>query len=148
MKLCIKALCAMSSCAAMLQACGDDGDGGTAGMSGDACLQPLELECDPRYPATFEQIHQRLIDRTCNAAPCHGVSRAGNLMFGNADAAYARLLNDEVDEPLVIPGDPECSLLMKRLESEDPDFVMPVRDPLDDDELCAIRQWIANGAER
>lgn len=117
-------------------------------MSGGACLQPLELECDPRYPAKFDQIYERLIEGTCSAAPCHGAARAGNLMFGDADAAYARLLNDDVDDPLVIPGDPECSLLMKRLESDDLDFVMPVRDPLDDDELCAIRQWIANGAER
>jgi hypothetical protein len=69
-------------------------------------------------------------------------------MFGDADAAYARLLNDDVPDPLVISGDPECSLLMKRLESDDLDFVMPARNPLDDDELCAIRHWIANGAQR
>jgi hypothetical protein len=69
-------------------------------------------------------------------------------MFGDADAAYDRLLNDDVDDPLVVSSDPECSLLMKRLESKDLDFVMPARSPLDEMELCAIRQWIANGAER
>jgi hypothetical protein len=37
---------------------------------------------------------------------------------------------------------------MKRLESSDPDWVMPVGDPLPEGERCAIAQWIANGAAR
>lgn len=143
-----KAFCNVLLCAAALQACGDDGGGGAAGTSGGGCLPPLDLECTPRYPPEFDEIYERLIEPTCSAAACHGEGRAGNLMFGDADAAHARLLNDDVSHPLVIPGDPECSLLVKRLESDDLDFVMPARSPLDEDELCAIRQWVESGAER
>lgn len=144
---CTKVHCALLLCAAMLASCGDDGGGGTAGM-GAECLPPLELECTPRYPAEYEEIYERLIKPTCSVATCHGSARAGNLMFGDADTTYERLLNDEVPHPLVIAGDPECSILIHRLESDDLDFVMPARSPLDENELCAIRQWVANGAER
>jgi hypothetical protein len=134
---------------AVLAACGDDGGGGGAGMSGGACLQPLELECTPSYPPTFDNIYSQLIDDTCAISACHSpASNAGNLSFGDADAAYETLLNERRAEPLVIPGDPECSVLMKRLESTDLDFVMPARSPLSANERCAIRQWVANGAER
>lgn len=137
-------------CVAALLACGDDGSDGTAGMSGSgACLPALDLECSPTYPATFDNFYDQLIDDTCAISSCHGpAGNAGNLTFGDADAAYQRLLDDSVHEPLVIPGDPECSMLIKRLESEDRDFVMPARNRLPPGERCAIRQWVANGAER
>lgn len=118
-------------------------------MSGGGCLAALELECTPLYPPTFDNIYDRLIDDTCAISACHSpASNAGNLAFGDADAAYQRLLNDDGADPLVIPGDPECSMLIKRLESTDRDFVMPSRTPLSANERCAIRQWVANGAER
>jgi hypothetical protein len=140
---------ALVSCAAMLAACGDDGGNGGAGMNGGACLPDVELECTPRYPPTFDNIYSRLIDDTCAVSTCHGpTGNAGNLTFGDADATYAALLNERRSEPLVIPGDPECSLLIKRLESNDINFVMPPRSQLDPNERCAIRQWIAQGAER
>lgn len=140
---------ALLSCAAVLTACGDDNGEGGAGMNGSACLAALELDCTPTYPPTFDNIYNRLIDDTCAVSACHSpASNAGNLSFGDADAAYATLLNERREEPLVIPGDPECSVLMKRLESTDRDFVMPARTPLQPNERCAIRQWVANGAER
>jgi hypothetical protein len=134
-----------------LLACNGDSDGG-AGMSGAAtCLPPLDLECDHTYGPTFDQFFERRIEDTCGSGGslCHGPSgNKGNLTLDpdDPDAAYNALLDP--DHGLVIPGDPECSMLIKRLESEDPDFVMPVRQPLMPGELCAIRKWVANGAER
>ena len=140
---------ALMSCAAVLTGCGDDGGDGGAGMNGGACLPALELDCTPRYPPTFDNIYGRLIGDTCAVSTCHGPGgNAGNLTFGDADAVYATLLNERRAERLVVPGDPECSLLMKRLESADINFVMPPRSQLTPNERCAIRQWIAQGAER
>jgi hypothetical protein len=134
-----------------LLACNGDSDGG-AGMSGaGACLPPLDLECTPSYGPTFDEFFSRRIEQTCGAGgvSCHGpTGNKGNLILDpdDPDAAYDALLDP--DHGLVIPGDPECSLMIKRIESEDPDFVMPVRQPLMPGERCAIRQWVANGAER
>jgi hypothetical protein len=49
----------------------------------------------------------------------------------------------------VSPGDISCGALIQRLESSDPARRMPPGPtPLTEPQRCAIRQWIANGAER
>ena len=138
-------ICASAVCIALLVACGDDGSGGTAGMNGGECLAPLDLECSPSYSPTFDEIYSRRIAPTCGAggASCHGaMGHQAGLTLADADGAYDAL------RARLVPGDPECSLLMKRLESEDPEFVMPVGLRLSPGERCAFRLWIANGAER
>jgi len=136
---------------AALLACDGSSQGG-AGMGGaDACLEPLDLECTPSYSPTYDQIFTRRIVPTCGAGgtSCHGPSgNKGNLTLdpNDPDAAYSALL--EADHGLVVPGDPECSVMIQRLESDDLDFVMPVRQPLMPGELCSIRKWVANGAQR
>jgi len=139
---------AVTTMALGIAACADDG----SSMNGGACLAELELDCTPTYPPTFDEIYARRLQRTCaaNGGLCHGPEGAqGGLGFADADAAYQALLGDRAGHPLVIPGDPECSVLIQRLESEDPNFVMPSRGPrLSAGQRCAIRQWVANGAER
>jgi hypothetical protein len=145
-----KAGCAAWLCAFAV-ACSDDSNEGTAGMSGAECLPQLELDCQPLYPPTFDEFYTRRIAPTCGAGGvlCHGAEgHRGNLTLADADGAYRALVGDGGEHARVIPGDPECSLLIKRLESNDLDFVMPVRNKLSAAERCAIRQWIANGAER
>jgi hypothetical protein len=150
MKQTNKLACAVSILS-MLLACNGSSEG-AAGMSGgSACLPPLDLECTPSYGATFDQFFSRHIEGTCGAGGsfCHGPDgNKGGLTLDprDPDAAYTALLDPA--HGLVIPGDPECSTLIKRLESDDLDFVMPVRTPLMPGELCAIRKWVANGAER
>lgn len=135
----------------LVAACGDD-TGGGAGMSGGgACLPALDLECTPAYPPTFDQIHTRHIAMTCGAGGtlCHGpMGNKGNLVLDrdDADQAYEALLDPS--RGLVIPGDPECSTLIKRVESEDPSVVMPVGMRLMPGQRCAIRKWVADGAKR
>jgi hypothetical protein len=125
-----------------------DGDGGR-----ERCLDPLPLDCAPTYPPTFDAFYDNRIARTCGAAgtgtSCHGPEgEQGGLVLSGADPAYEHLLGQIDGRPRVVPGDPECSPLVQRLESEDPDFVMPVGGRLSDGERCAVRQWIAAGAER
>jgi hypothetical protein len=136
---------------ATLGACtADDSDGG-AGMSGGACLAPLDLECTPAYEPTFDQIYDRRIRGTCatGGGNCHGAEgNKGGLTMADADGAYNALLGVGLGHARVIAGDPECSVLIKRLESDDLSFVMPLGRPLSAGERCTIRQWVANGAER
>jgi Planctomycete cytochrome C len=134
-------------------ACNDDdanGDGRDAGRAN--CLPALSLDCEPTYPATFEAFFEHRIARTCGAAStgmsCHGPDgNQGGLVLSDMDESYDALLGGIDGKPRVIPGDPECSILMQRLESEDPEFVMPVGMRLSEGERCAVRQWIAAGAE-
>ena len=69
-------------------------------------------------------------------------------MNGGPDAAYEQLLNPKTGAPRVLPGDISCSHLIYHLESDEPNVVMPPGAPLAEEERCAIRQWISNGALR
>jgi hypothetical protein len=131
---------------------GDDVDGSPDDAGPGNCIAALSLDCEPTYPATFEAFYEHRIAVTCGAAStgasCHGADGAqGGLVLSGQDQSYDALLGDIDGRARVIPGDPECSILMRRLESDDPEFVMPVGMPLREGERCAVRQWIAAGAE-
>jgi len=138
------------ACLALAACNGDDGEN-MAGMSGDgACLPALELDCDPTFTPTFDEIYDREL-RSCgaNGSLCHGAEGDhGGLTLADRDGAYDALLGIGEEHARVIPGDPECSILIQRLESTDANFVMPRGTPLTPGKRCAIRQWVANGAER
>lgn len=156
----IRTLCILSALSLCAAACGDDdADGGepggpAAGMDAPpACLDALELDCAPTFAPTFERFFENQLSSTCGGAgtggSCHAEGGLGGLVLDDADAAHAALLDDGREGgALVLPGDPECSPLMMRLESDDPMFVMPVGGKLDEGARCAVRQWIANGAQR
>ncbi|MDD9936702.1 MAG: hypothetical protein OXT09_24030 [Myxococcales bacterium] len=152
----LRVSCALWVAAALL-ACSDDADdGGGAGNGSQppACLEPLDLDCAPTFAPTFEGFFDNQLSTTCGSTgtgvSCHGPDGAqGELVLDDADTAYDQLLGPGTDgEPRVIPNDPECSPLIQRLESDDPTFVMPVGGKLSDGERCAVRQWVANGAQR
>lgn len=135
-------LCFAAVLLVQLAAC--NGDDGSASAS---CLPELELDCERAYDPTFEEFYAREIEQTCgaNGSSCHGpTGNKGNLTLGDIDDAHDAL----IESGLVIPGDPECSPLIQRLESRDVNFVMPQGQRLEEEHLCAIRQWVANGAER
>jgi hypothetical protein len=127
-----------------LSGCAQDGDQ-------SACLSPqprAELgECAPQYPPTFDRIRANTLLLSCAIGTgCHGVHAPTPLLSlsGDEEGAYAALLG----HALVIPGDPECSPLIQRLESSDASFRMPRGGELPASERCAIVQWIADGANR
>jgi hypothetical protein len=80
---------------------------------------------------------------------CHTADAAmAGLVLQDADQAYSLLLG-QTGRARVNPGDPACSLLVIRLESNDPTFRMPPGPtPLLESARCDILQWIANGAAR
>lgn len=119
----------------ILAGCGDDDD----------CVE-VDLSCAPLYDPTFDNLFDNTFMPKCGlpGGACHGdAGRQNGLGFVTKDEAYDLLL-----ESRVIPGDPGCSLIGRRIESTDPSFQMPPGARLEDGERCAIIRWIANGAER
>ena len=111
----------------------------------------LDAMCRPLYdPPTFPVIFERILHPTCaqGFGTCHTAdARMAGLSFEDEDEAYALLLGEVGGRARVLPGDPECSLLMQRLASADPSFRMPPGPtPLLDSELCTISAWIRQGA--
>lgn len=146
-----RAWCALA-CGLLLAlgACNGDDDGGGEA----ACLQPLPLDCEVAFPPSFEAIYDNVISARCGitgaGGSCHGPEgMQGGLMLAGEDEAYDALLGEVDGEARVVPGDPECSELVRRIESDDNDYRMPRGPtPLRDTERCAIRRWIAEGAMR
>lgn len=110
----------------------------------DYAPQCVEIDyegCALLYPPTWEQVWQQTISTTCanGGSACH----AGDvgLTFGDQDTAYTGLMHE------IVAGDPACSPLMLRLESDDPSFRMPPGNtPLSASARCSIATWILNGA--
>jgi len=121
------------------------------GCGDDGCLDEVVTDCDVLYPPVYDQIFANTFQPTCGEAgtACHAPEGAHNgLVFADPDEAYGLLLGQEGAPARVLPDQPECSLLRRRLESGDDDFVMPPGMPLSEPERCTIRQWVAAGAPR
>jgi hypothetical protein len=81
---------------------------------------------------------------------CHGATgNQGNLTLSDPNAAYDALLGVGSPHARVIPGDAACSPLMARLTSSDPNVRMPKDGvPLAAGVVCAVQNWISQGASR
>ena len=132
---------------------------GLAGSGGGCSVEPeaeegpcvvLDADCEPLYEPTFEQVFSRTLQPTCGAGnrTCHSADGAqGGLIFAEMDASYDGLLGEAGGGPQVIPGDAECSSMMRRLETSGPS-AMPPGDRLSAAERCSVGLWIRNGAPR
>ena len=81
---------------------------------------------------------QPLFVREC--IRCHG--GAGSL---NLDT-YAGVMQGGLSGAIVIPGDPDASLLVDRLDGTEPPTMPADGPPLPNAEIHRIRQWILEGA--
>jgi hypothetical protein len=137
-------------CGLQLAACANDDSMPTD----DACLDALPSDCMPVIDSSYAEIYGKVINQRCGVSDtgttCHGQhGLKGNLGLFSADEAYNALLGNATNRARVIPGDPKCSILMRRLESQDPKFRMPLgEDPLSPGLRCAIQTWIEHGAPR
>jgi len=123
-----------------------------------ACVSDLQLDCTPAYAPTYDTIFADVLVPRCGASSSNGTSchygpsaesAKGGLPLSDPDMAYRALLGELDGRARVIAGDPQCSILVERLESSDPNFLMPDRGkPLPEDVRCAVRQWVAMGAPR
>ena len=78
---------------------------------------------------------------------CHGPdaeTREAGLRLDTLDGQRSRSRSGSI----IMPGDPESSLLLKRVQHEDPDQRMPPEGvPLTPDEIELLTSWIETGAE-
>ena len=96
----------------------------------------------------FDQQVRPILSNHCWS--CHGLdegSRQGNLRLDVRDNAVAA---GDTGEPAIVPGHPEKSQLIARIDSHDPDLQMPplvTKKPLTAEQKQILKQWIAEGAE-
>jgi hypothetical protein len=117
--------------------CGSDQD----------CTVPQGGDCSPLYAPTYENVYANTLKPTCGQAgtACHATEGAqGGFKIGELESTYDELLQKQ----LINPGEPGCSPVVQRLETDDPTQLMPPGARLSAPELCAIETWIANGASR
>jgi hypothetical protein len=117
----------------------------------------------PAVPAaTFSEVYPMIFPMSTNArcVACHSMPpndlANGNLQMGSDRAsAYAALVSKNststrcMNMPLVMPGQPDQSLLLLKLSPTPPcGNRMPIGgNALSDDQLGLIRSWIAGGAK-
>ncbi|MDU0353721.1 DUF1549 domain-containing protein [Paraglaciecola aquimarina] len=80
-----------------------------------------------------------------NCTGCHGgVSKQSGVSFIVREEALGRGHSGRLT---VVPGDPDASGLIERIESKDPNIRMPYKaPPLPAEKIALLRQWIAEGA--
>ena len=145
-----RSLLASVACAAWLSGCAGEEE-----LSVPECLDVLDaMSCNPRYPAQWDRVFSETIEPRCGVAggACHANPDADGARDGfvvtDENSTYAVLLGEDGATAFVEPSDPSCSVLMVRLHSEDPEVVMPPgQTRLDEEERCAVAQWIAQGAQ-
>ena len=102
---------------------------------------------EAEQPVSFNRDIRPVLAKNCFA--CHGPdggSRKGGLRLDTVEGATADLDGQQA----VVPGQPDRSELVRRVESLDPDVVMPPPDSgheLTDAEKKLLRNWIAEGGE-
>ena len=117
----------------------------------------LSIACAPEgddpevVPPTFTELRERVLTPSCVFAACHkGASPAGGLgLEGDAHAALVDAPSTALpDRTLVVPGVPEDSYLLEKLESSMPGAgdPMPPTASLSEERLDLVRSWIEAGA--
>ena len=108
-------------------------------------------DCTALYEPTFDNVFKYTLSRTCAATGCHREPNPrADMALDEIEMAFTNLRADSPSgEPRIIPRDVKCGKLIVRLETKGATYSMPPPPArLSDLELCSIRQWDANGAER
>ena len=108
-----------------------------------AALLALPFVSIPAVAADFERDVEPILHQRCYL--CHGAQQQmSGLRLDSRESAYERRESGAA----VVPGDPEASGLIQRIESTEDGFRMPPGDdPLSVADKAALRAWIAAGAE-
>ena len=119
-------------------------NGGLKRVALTLVVAPAVFAQDPgSEPVSFQREIEPLLRVRCQG--CHQPARA---KAGLVLTDHAALLAGSLGGEVLVPGDPQASLLLEMvtpLDGEPPE--MPKQGaPLDDDELALLRRWIAEGA--
>jgi mono/diheme cytochrome c family protein len=88
----------------------------------------------------FEMHVRPLLVEKCYA--CHTEERMGGLQLDTREHA----MKGGKDGAVIVPGDPEKSLLVQALRYTDPKLKMPPGGRLKDEQIAAVEAWIKGGA--
>ena len=112
---------------------------------------PIAEDCD--LVPTLDSLQERYFTPSCTFSSCHDASSPAGGLDLTAGTSYEGLVDVAADkngaETLVVPGDPDVSYLVKRLEGTLDDF-MPqgATTPMDPEcRIATLRVWILNGAQ-
>lgn len=102
--------------------------------------------------ASFTYIQSAILAPQCATVGCHS-TRADvfAIRFDDYEATYSRMTGGECATGpgpggLVVPGDPDASLLMARLRGEGVNLQMPPDRPMPKADIDLVAKWIAEGA--
>lgn len=101
-----------------------------------AQLRPEEIEF-------FEQKIRPVLEASCYT--CHSTqtkSSLGGLLLDSREG----LLKGGLSGPIITPGEPDKSLLLKAIRFEDPKMQMPPMGKLSDQQIKDFETWVKQGA--
>lgn len=104
------------------------------------------VACGP--PAKLSEVETEVFKKSCAFTSCHtGASPAGGLNLEGR--TFDKLVNVQAASKtvLVVPGKPDQSFLLTKLNGAMGNPVMPPDAPLEPARLEMVRAWIANGAK-
>src|SRR5262249_35018426 len=85
-----------------------------------------------------------------NCFPCHGADSASRKASLRLDRFEDAILPRKDSQPAIVPGKPEASALVSRINATDPDDLMPppkTRKVLTAQQKDLLKQWIGAGAK-
>src|SRR5262252_1619663 len=85
-----------------------------------------------------------------NCFPCHGADSAARKASLRLDRFEDAIAPRKDSQPAIVPGKPEASELVRRINAPDPDDIMPpakTHKVLKPDQKELLRNWIAAGAQ-
>ncbi|NIV17739.1 MAG: hypothetical protein GWN47_04860, partial [Woeseiaceae bacterium] len=124
------------------------------GTAGGDFMARFTISTPVAIQPTLDSIQAVVFTPTCARSGCHdAVSERALLNLSDADTSLAQLRDVPATQNnaklRVVPGDPNASYLVEKLEGPgDTGQQMPPGGQLPQDQLSAIRTWIANGAQR
>ncbi len=97
-------------------------------------------------PVDFNRDIRPILNKNCTT--CHGgVKQAGEVSFIFREEALGK---GESGKPVIVPGDPAASELVRRIKSQDPDEKMPPPEEhphgLEPEQVALLERWIKEGA--
>jgi hypothetical protein len=110
-----------------------------------AALEPTwaARPSEPAGPVRFERDVQPLLLR---CVQCHGPGKSkGDLRL---DSRQAALKNRDAGGPVIVPGRPDQSEILRRVTATEAAKRMPPKgEPLSGEQVATLRRWIAEGAD-
>ncbi len=98
-------------------------------------------------PATLSYIATAIIEPNCATSSCHSqLTRTSGIELDTRTAIYDALVGADGMGNLVVPGQPDRSMLMYLLHGDET-WKMPPDEPLAEPDIDLIERWILDGAQ-